>query len=218
MRDAQGRFRFVAPDGALPCEDPALERIAGPPHELLRFAGVELDWWCPWGLNRGLRHWSGRQSAWTVHRNLHRALGRASASQWRTHAVPAKGGRLYLDPDGTWDALSLGWSLDVQWKAHRGLRMRCRPWVELLASLGLQAFPVARRDVSTSFHYSLWRPTPLAGALAAFAAAFSPVYALERYHVSTARNGPNTTLCRATPSPVRAAVSTPHLTPGRATP
>ena len=209
-RDAHGRLRFVAPDSALPGERPALERLAGPPHELLRFAGVELDWWCPWGLNPDFKHWAGMQSAWTVHRNLYRALGHASPSQWLTYAVPAKGGRLYVDPDGSWDALSLGWSLDLQWKAHRALRMRCRPWVELLASVGLQGVPVARRRASGAFHYNLWRPAPLSGALSAFAGAFSGAYALERFEVSRARNGPNTVLRRATPLPIRGSASTPH--------
>ena len=209
-RDAERRHRFVAPDSALPCESPALERLAGPPHELLRFAGVELDWWCPWGLNPGLRHWSGKQSAWTVHRNLHRALGHASPSQWLTYAVPAKGGRLNVDPDGSWDALSLGWSLDLQWKAHRALRMRCRPWVELLASVGLQGVPVAGRRANGAFHYNLWRPAPLSGALTAFAGAFSGAYALERFEVSRARNGSNTVLRHATPLPIRGSASIPH--------
>ena len=208
-RDAKARIRFVAPDGALPCEGPALERLAGRPCELLRFAGVELDWWCPWGLNPGLKQWSGQQTAWTVHRNVHRALGHASASQWLTHAVAVAGGRLYLDPDGTWDALSLGWSLDLQWKAHRGVRMRCRPWVELLGSVGLQAFPVAGSRAS-GFPYTLWRRAPLSGAVAAFAGAFSPAYALERFHVATARHGSNTVLRRATPLPMRGSASTAH--------
>ena len=210
VRDAHGRLRFVAPDSALACESPALERLAGPPHELLRLAGVELDWWCPWGLNPGLKQWSGQQSAWTVHRNLHRALGHASPSQWLTYAVPVAGGRLYLDPAGTWDALSLGWSLGLQWLAHQGLRMRGRPWVELLASVGLQAFPVAGRRANGGFHYNLWRPAPLSGAVAAFAGAFSPAYAFEPFHVSTARHGSNTVLRRATPLPIRGSASTPH--------
>lgn len=209
VRDAGGRLRFVMPEAAELPDAPALEQVAGPPQERLRFAGVALDWWCPWGLNRAFKSWSGRQTAWTVHRSLHRALGRAPASQWRTHAAPVAGGRLYVDPEGTWDALGLGWSLDLQWTAHRGLRMRCRPWVELLASVGLQAVPVAGSRAS-GFHYNLWRPAPLGGALAAFAGAFSPAYALERFHVPTARHGSNTVLRRATLSTHRGAPSTPH--------
>ena len=202
-RDGDRRVRFVAPDGVLPGDGPALERLAGPPHERLRFAGVALDWWCPWGLNPGLRTWAGQQSAWTVHRNLHRALGRASASQWRTYAVPVAGGRLNVDLDGTWDTLSLGWSLDLQRKSHAPLRARCRPWVELLASVGLQAVAFASRRAPGGFHYNLWRPAPFVGALAASAAAFSAVYALERFHVSTAKHGANTRLRRATPASMR---------------
>ena len=181
----------------------------GPPHERLRFAGVALDWWCPWGLNRAFKLWGGQQTAWTVHRNLHRALARAPAAQWRTHAVPLTGGRLYLDPAGTWDVLGLGWSLDLQWKAHQGLRMRGRPWVELLASVGLQAFPVAGSRTG-GFHLNLWRPAPLAGARAAFAGAFSAAYALERLDVPTAKHGQNTVLRHATPTTPRGPSSTPR--------
>ena len=69
---------------------------------------------------------------------------------WLTCAAPAAG-RLYLDPAGTWDALSLGWSL----KEHHTIRMSCRPWIELLASIGLQAFPVPGHRARGGFHYNL---------------------------------------------------------------
>ena len=197
MTNSAGRLRFVAPDNALPSEDPALEPLAGPPHERLRFAGVELDWWCPWGLNPNLKNWAGQQSARTVHRSLRSAAASSRPSEWLTHTAPATG-RLYLDPAGTWDALSLGWSVNE----HREIRMSCRPWVELLASIGLQAFPVPGHRASGGFHYSLWRPAPLPGAVAAFGARglWSQTYALERYHVSTAKTGSNTMLRQATPS------------------
>ena len=106
-----GGMRFVVPDATPLPEDASawpLVRLEGPPHERLRFAGIVLDWWCPWGLNPGMKHWAGPQSAQSVHRNLHRALGRSSLSEWLRHAAPAAGGRLYLDPRSSWDARELG--------------------------------------------------------------------------------------------------------------
>ena len=70
--------------------------------------------------------------------------------------------------------------------------------------------PVAGRRANGGFHYNLWRPAPFPAALAAFAGAFSRAYALELFEVSTARNGPNTVLRCATPSPMRGSASIPH--------
>lgn len=195
--DRDARVRFVAPD---------LPVLRGGPGEMslkaetdtsqgLRLGGIGLDWWSPWGLNPSLRNWAGNQSAWTVHRSLRRAAGDSSPSEWLTFSAPARG-RLYLDPAGTWNSLGLGWSVNE----HPELRMGCRPWVELLASIGLQAFPVASDRARAEFAYSLWRPAPLPLAVAAFGGPWSRAYALERYRVATGRTGPNTILRRATRS------------------
>ena len=198
VRGRDGGVRFVAPD-AVPLPEGAgmwpLVRMEGPPHERLRFADVVLDWWCPWGLNPGMKHWAGPQSAWTVHRNLHRALGRSSPFEWRVHTAPAAGGRLYLDPRSSWDTRELGWSLS----AHRTYRFHARPWVELLASVGLQAFALPGHRARGGFRYRLWRPAPLPVAHAAFASRSITVETLAAYHVPTAKSGSNTVLRRAHP-------------------
>ena len=188
MRGRGGGLRFVVPDATPLPEDAAawpLEPMEGPPHERLRFAGVTLDWWCPWGLNPSVKSWSGQQSAWTVHRNLHRALRGSKPSEWLRHAAPVAGGRLYLDPRSSWNTLELGWSLS----AHRAYRAHARPWVELLASLGLQAFAVPGHRARGGFRYRLWRPAPLPVAHAAFAARAPTVETLGAWHVPTAKSG-----------------------------
>ena len=200
VRARGGGLRFVVPD-AMPLPEGAgawpLEPVEGPPHERLRFAGVALDWWCPWGLNPGMRSWAGAQSAWTVHRNLHRALGRSSPLEWHVHSAPAAGGRLYLDPRSSWDTLELGFSLN----AHRPLRMHVRPWVELLASVGLQAFPVPGHRARGGFRYRLWRTAPLTVARAAFSSPAPTVETLGAWHVRAAKSGANTVLRQAQPEP-----------------
>lgn len=189
VRARDGGVRFAAPDAVpLPdgVEDWPLERIEPPPHERLRLAGVTLDWWCPWGLNPAMKTWSGRQSAWTVHRNLHRALASSRPGDWLGHRTPFAGGRLGLDPASAWDALELGWSLS----AHRSVRFAVRPWVELLASVGLQAFGLAR--ARGGFRYHLWRVSPLPVARAAFAGAAPELETLGAYRARTAKSGANT--------------------------
>ena len=198
VRGRGGGVRFVVPDAMPLPEDVGawpLEPVEGPPHERLRFAGVALDWWCPWGLNPGMKSWAGAQTAWTVHWNLHRALGGSSASEWLVHSAPAAGGRLYLDPRSSWDTLELGWSLN----AHRAYRMHARPWVELLASVGLQAFPVPGHRARGGFRYRLWRPAPLTVARAAFSSPAPTVETLGAWHVPTAKSGANTVLRQAQP-------------------
>ena len=198
VRGRGGGLRFVVPD-ATPLPECAgawpLEPMEGPPHERLRFAGVTLDWWCPWGLNPRMKNWAGPQSAWTVHRALHRALGGSSASEWLRHAAPAAGGRLYLDPRSSWDTRELGWSLS----AHRTYRFHARPWVELLASVGLQAFALPGHRARGGFRYRLWRPAPLPVAHAAFAAPAPTVETLSAWHVPAAKSGANTVLRQAQP-------------------
>ena len=191
-----GRVRFVAAGAPAPLEalhGAALEPM-GESRDALRLGAVALDWWRPWGLNPALKLWAGRQSAWTVHGSLRAAAGDASPCEWLSCCAPAAG-RLYVDPAGTWNARTLGFSID----AHRELRMRCRPWLELLASVGLAAFPVAGHRARGGFHLNLWRPAPLAAAVAAFAGRFSATYALGRYHVPTAKSGTNTMLRAAAP-------------------
>ena len=191
--ESNERVRFVAPD--LSTE---LERLRNA--ELkdtgdgLRFAGIELDWWREWGLNPGLKNWAGRQSALTVHKSLLCAAERSNPFDWLTHTAPATG-RLNLDINGTWNALNLGWSLNE----HKEVLMLCRPWVELLASVGLQAFPVEERRSGDGFKYSLWRPASLSSAVAAFGGHGPAVYSMGRYSAGTAKSGSNTMLCTATP-------------------
>jgi hypothetical protein len=188
----QGRWYFRAPDGildAIPAPAPT------PTPTGLTLCGLALDWWQPWGLNPTMGFWSGRQSELTVHRNLAQAATGSPAADWQA-CTGTTTGRLNLDIHGTWNALDIGWSID----AHEDSQMLCRPWLELLASLGLQAFPVSggRRG---GFSYYLWRPAPLAPAVAAFQGDGPGVYALRGFTSETGKLGSNTMLLRATPNP-----------------
>ena len=187
-----GGWRFEAPDGVL-AELPA--PVVDPAPDGLAVCGVHLDWWQSWGLNPFLKTWAGQQSAQSVHGNLATATGGEPAERWQSHAATTTG-RLNLDIHGTWNALNIGWSLNE----HTDRAMLCRPWLELLASIGLQAFPVGggRRD---GFRYHLWRPLPLAAALAAFQGDGPGVYALDGFTATTGKLGSNTMLLKATPTP-----------------
>ena len=193
VADIADRVRFVAAQAP-----PLLAALRSATVEAtahgLRLGPITLDWWRPWGLNHALRNWAGQQSAWMVHRSLRRGAGDASPAEWLTFAAPADG-RLYLDPAGSWSAIGLGWSVN----AHPTIRMQCRPWLELLASIALQAFPVPGHRARGGFRYNLWRPAPMTAAVAAFGGPFSRAYALGCYCTQTAKCGENTVLRRATP-------------------
>ena len=191
--DADGRARFRVPGPEVMqngVDVTALEETG----DGLRFAGIDLDWWREWGLNPGLKLWAGQQTPLTVHRSLQAAAGDAPVTDWLTHATAAAG-RLNVDASGTWNALRIGWSLNE----HKGVQMQCRPWVELLASIGLQAFPIAGDRRGGGFRYSLWRPSMLPAAAAAFGDGRSGVYAIGRYHAMTAKSGSNTIIRTAVP-------------------
>ena len=181
--------RFTAPEVAELSRPLALEAMEG---DAVRLGGVVLDWWRPWGLNPGVKTWSGRQTAWTVHRSLGEAAGRSAPGGWLTFTAPARG-RLGLDPCGTWDTQRLGWSLNE----HPELRMCCRPLVELLASAGLQAFPLRR--AGGGYRYRLWRPAALPAAVAAFGGRGDFVHSLGGYEARADRNGRNKAFRRARP-------------------
>lgn len=187
-----GRWLFQAPDGVL-------DNLFAPmPKETavgLTLCGLSLDWWQPWGLNPTMGFWAGRQDELTVHGNLAKAAADSPATDWQTYTATTTG-RLNLDIHGTWNALAIGWSLNE----HKDRQMLCRPWLELLASLGLQAFPVSggRRD---GFRYHLWRPTPLAAAVAAFQGDGPGVYALRGFIAETDKLGSNTMLLKAITNP-----------------
>ena len=189
------RVRFITSDlSAL--LDPLGDALLEDTKDGLRFAGIELDWWREWGLNPRLKNWAGQQSALTVHKSLHRAAEGSGPSDWLAHTAPSTGGRLNLDPGGTWNALTMGWSLNE----HREAEMLCRPWVEILASVGLQAFPVEGHRSEGGFKYSLWRSASLSSAIAAFGGHGPAVYSVGRYHTRTAKSGSNTMLCVAAPA------------------
>jgi len=180
---------FVCADGVLDDLDPSVTETS----HGLRLCGYDLDWWQPWGLNPGLKNWSGRQTPFTAHReSADRAQG-VSARDWRTYTAPARG-QLYVDTLATWDARSVGWSLNEQ-PQHQ---VAGRPWLELLASIGLQAFPVAGRRAE-GFVYHLWNPLPLAAAMAAFAGYGPGIYSSQGYRAPTAKSGQVTYLLTATP-------------------
>ena len=191
-----GEVRFAAPELAeLSCP---LELEAMEPNGV-RLGGVELDWWLRWGANPRAKTWSGRQTGWTVHRSLRQAAGRTvPGDQWLIIEAPAndrRKGRLGLDPCGAWTTLTLGWSPNE----HSSVHVCCRPWVELLASVGLQVFPL--RPSGGGYRYHLWRRAALPVAVAAFGGRGRCVHSLVGYRVTTARNGPNTVFRRASPLP-----------------
>lgn len=188
------RCRFVAPDLSA-----SFDRLADAPLETtvdgLRLAHIELDWWREWGLNSELKLWAGQQTARTVHDSLRGAARGSKPSGWLDGSARTTA-RLNVDALGTWNALDMGWSLNE----HEWAQMSCRPWVELLTSIGLQAFPVRGRKSEGHFTYSLWRSAPLPGAVAAFGGHGPRVYSTERYRAPTAKNGQNTMLCIAVPA------------------
>ena len=75
--------------------------------------------------------------------------------------------------------------------------MCCHPWVELLASVGLEAF--ALRGSRDGYRYHLWRAAALPAAVAAFGGRGRCVHSLAGYRVTTGKNGPNTVFRRASP-------------------
>ena len=195
----EDRCRFVAPDLSTPFRELARASLETTGYGL-RIAGVELDWWREWGLNPELKTWAGRQSAWSVHNNLLRAAEGSAPDDWPNVAAPTSG-RLNVDALGSWNALSMGWSPSE----HAHVRMLCRPWLELLASIGLQAFPVRGRKSEGGFVYNLWRPNPLPGAVAAFGSRKPTVYSVQQFRTATRKSGRNTMLTTARPSPEDAA-------------
>ena len=203
-RDRHARTGFVAGDGgAVRFVAPELVALSRPLEleemepDGVRLGGVVLDWWLPWGLNPSLKTWSGQQSAWTVHRSLARAAGRSAPGDgWLTVEAAANDrqkARLGLDPASSWTTLDLGWSANEYSSVH----VRCRPFVELLASVGLEAFPV--RGFRGGYRYHLWCLAALPVAVAAFGGRGRCVHSLAAYHVTTARNGPNTVFRRGRP-------------------
>lgn len=154
-------------------------------------AGVNLDWWERWGLNQNMKLWAGQKKPATIIRNLLKAAPDVKPNEsWLRYEALA-GGRLDVDPKGTWNALELGWSIDK----HHDSQMLCRPFVELLAMVGLQEFPV-RGDKHAGYLYSLWRPASCL--VARFAFTGYGHHILADCKASTARNGENATLKSAT--------------------
>lgn len=132
----------------------------------LMLGDVRLDWWQPgYGLNQPFKFWAGQQTAKSVLTNLLAAARDGHPREWLEFQAPTTG-RLGVDPQGSWNALELGWSPNE----HKEIQYLCRPFVELLSFVGLQHFPVqGQRDAG--FRYCLWCSAPLQIAILAFAGA-----------------------------------------------
>ena len=148
---------------------------------------LRLDWWrFGWGLNPAFKFWAGQQSARSVLTNLVNASREGDPTQWSTYMAPTTG-RLGVDPRGTWDSLSLGWSINE----HSSIQYLCRPYVEWLAFLALQVFPV-QGDRSSGLRYHLWQSAPLTLATLAFAGVTR--HSLSGYIAEIDSSGSNKTL------------------------
>ena len=110
---------------------------------------ITLDWW----INKAPRSkfWAGRVTAASLIPKLHLACKDAGVGNWR---VSVACDQTYgIDPYAVWTAIDLGWSPNKQ-----DANIAARPWVELLAIIGVQGFsPVI---TSRQLHYELWQ-TPL---------------------------------------------------------
>ena len=147
---------------------------------------VHLDWWQPWGLNPEMKLWAGQQRAFTIASNLLLCAPSGLNQDWRRYEARTTG-RLGVDPQGTWSALELGWSINE----HKAVQMLCRPFVELLALVGLQEFKL-RGDRRGGFVFALWRPAPYLIARLAFGGHGRHV--LQRLRATTAKSGSYTCL------------------------
>ncbi len=181
-----GETTFVCPDALVDAVDVNALTVEANEAATSDLNTLSLDWWQPWGLNPGMKLWAGQQSEKTVLGNLIKAAGKADPKDWLTAATETTG-RLGVDCQGTWNALNIGWSLNV----HRNYQMLCRPLVELMAFVGLQGFPLGG-DRFSGFTYHTWRPAPYAIARLAFAGGSH--LSLARHHVSTDKAGSNTIL------------------------
>ncbi|MBF0613328.1 MAG: hypothetical protein HQL55_19590 [Magnetococcales bacterium] len=158
----------------------------------LQLAGIDLDWWQPWGASPDMKTWAGRQDETTVHKNLLTATVKIAPADWLIGTAPTTG-KLNIDHMGIWNSISLGWSIDE----HAKHKMLCRPWLELLASIGLQTFPMKRSKEVSSFKYHLWCPTPLSAAIATFSGLGPSVYGMLSFKAKTDKNGSNKVLKQA---------------------
>ena len=160
--------------------------------ESLLLGDICLDWWQRgYGLNQPFKFWAGQQTAKSVLTNLLTASRDGQPRDWLDFQAPTTG-RLGVDPQGSWNALELGWSPNE----HQDIQYLCRPFVELLAFIGLQHFPVqGQRD--TGFRYSLWPRVPLQLAILAFAG--SSIHSLGRWQTEIGSAGSNKILKSAYP-------------------
>lgn len=160
-------------------------------HHALLICGARLDWWTEWGLSLAVKLWSGRQSAFTVHRSLINATKGTKPDEWLSH-IARTTGRLNVDTLGSWNALNIGWSINE----HEHIRMLCRPWIELLSSFCLQVFAVPGKR-GAPIRYTLWRPLSLPAAVAAFTGYGRGVYSDSQFEALTADSGKNLLLTTA---------------------
>lgn len=115
----------------------------------ITLGNITLDWWTTKAPHS--KFWAGRVTAATLISKLYSACQTVGIVNWR--ASTACDQTCGIDPFAVWTALELGWSPNNQ-----STDIAARPWVELLAIIGMQGFSpvIAERYLD----YYLWQ-TPL---------------------------------------------------------
>ena len=176
-----GSVTFVGPEAHLA----TLLMNVEPDTTRPKIGNVALDWWEPWGTNPQMKLWAGQQCPQGIAHTLWEKAGQGTNEHWLEFAVPMAG-RLGVDPAGTWNALDLGWSVNEHSTKRDTAQMLCRPFVELLAMVGLQEFFVPGTK-EEGFRYCLWRAAPYLVARTAFRGHGHHV--LAECHLPTGKNG-----------------------------
>jgi len=124
----------------------------------IRIGDFYLDWWNEdYEYGPQLKLWAGKMTPSSIAWNLAKACSAGTTEDWsalRAQLPADKQGHFEVDPTSCWDGLRMGWSLNV----HKHV-MPIRPYVELLAFIAIQYFPIPGNK-GHAFRYSLWSPVP----------------------------------------------------------
>ena len=158
--------------------------IVAEDHSRVLLDGIALNWWKRKVLD--FKPWAGQVNPDNLCLDLLNCCeplrGRAVQGELLSASIPMTK-RLGVDPRSSWISLDIGYSPNDQGKAA----IHTRPFVELLAMIGLQTF--LPRQIGSHHVYQLWLPMlPLLSARLAFAGVKMPVPG-RRYRVSISKSG-----------------------------